>query len=184
MKYFFIILFSVLIAPSFKEQEKPYKEIIEDSSYKILNIDINKDDIKDKVAYNTAGNDLLFYVKKENTYRNVLHGDNYTMDGIYFINQIKGFDEGNHVLYIQNIFNGAGGQTREYFLSYVNKKWIAEESITTFSDDSETKTCKDFDKKERCITIENKSDFITNVAEAAHTKKNSDFIQKNIYFLY
>lgn len=182
MKNVLIGLFSLLICSYVKGQNISYKNVIQDQSYKVLDIDINKDGIKDKVAYNTAGNDLLFYVKKKDDYINVFHGDNYNMDGVYFTNQIKGYDEGSHVLYIQNIFNGSGGQTIEYFLSYINQQWILEESFTTSSNYLETKICKNFDKKESCITIKKEGDFIRDIAEAVQTKKNSEFYTKEYIF--
>ncbi len=52
-----------------------YKNISEDMSYDIFSIDINKDKIKDKVAYNKEGNELLFYIKKDNNYKKVYQGE-------------------------------------------------------------------------------------------------------------
>lgn len=179
-----LIIISLTIFSFFNSQNIPYENISQNSSYKILDIDINKDGIKDKVGYNQQGNDLLFYIKKENNYINVFHGDNYTMDGIYSTDQIKGYYNNDHVLYIKNIFNGAGGQIIEYFIVYKNKKWELSQTITTSFNFQKTKICNIdalTDNKEYCITTNNNNP-ITDITQNIKSNKNLNFYSEEYLF--
>lgn len=173
-----LILFSYVRGQNFL-----YKDIVRNQDFKIYDIDINRDGIKDKVAYNKNGNDLLFFVKQHNQYQNVYHGDNYNMDGIYVAKQIKGYYEGDHVLYIKNIFSGAGGQTNEYFFTYQNQKWNLSESVLTSDNFNEMKVCirNEQDDKEKCITTEN-THIISDITEKIRTGKDVGFYTKEYLF--
>jgi len=142
-----LIIISLIFFCSLQGQEYSYHDISKNSSYQIFDIDINKDGVKDKVASNREGNELLFYIKNGNQYNKVFQGDNYTMDGLYFPVKIIEFAEDSNVLYIKNIFSGAGGQTIEYFYTYDNNKWKLSKSIETSSDNLNTKVCEIENKK-------------------------------------
>lgn len=131
-----LFLFSSSIGQNFS-----YKSVIVDSSYKIWDIDIDKDGIKDKIACDMEGDDLLFYVKKNNSYVNVFHGDNFNSDGLFFVFKIKSYVEDDNVLYIKSFFGGAGGLSIERFFTYKNGKWQLSKSITNSSTFSEIKIC-------------------------------------------
>ncbi len=154
MRFVFIIC-SLFVFSCVRGQNPSYKEVVQDSCFNILDIDINKDGIKDKVAYNTQGDDLCFFVLDGNSYAGVYYGDNFNMDGLYFVIEICGFAEDDNVLYLKSAFNGAGGQTIEYFLSFKNDKWQLSKSFINSSSHRKVKICEiDYlteDKNEKCI---------------------------------
>lgn len=158
-----LIIISFIISSCAKGQDFSYESISKDTLFVIKDIDINKDGIKDKVACNKYGNDLIFYTQKNNSYTEVYHGDNYNMDGIYSLIQINGYTNNNNVLYIKNIFNGSGGQTIDYFLSYSNEDWQLSQSITNSSTYFDTKICQINylvrDKTEECFIHKRNEDF-------------------------
>ena len=167
MRSVLIIVSLIIVSYSYAHgQEFSYKSIYCDSSFIISNIDINNDGIKDKVAYNKRGNDLILYILHNGVYEIVYHGENYSMDGIYSLVQMKSYTENDNVLYIKNIFNGAGGQTIEYFLSYKNNNWQLSHSIMTSSTYDETKICVisylQENKTEECIVCNKNKGSIQN----------------------
>ncbi len=183
MKHILIII-GLLMFCSIYGQDYPYINISKNSSYQIFDIDINKDDIKDKVASNREGNELLFYIRNGNKYNKVFQGDNYTMDGLYSPLKIMGFTEDSNVLYIKNIFSGAGGQTIEYFYTYDNNKWKLSKSIEISSDNLNTKVCEIENKKsheEVCVKVDNK-ELVSNIIKNIQLKKNIDLYTKEFIF--
>ncbi|MEN4758761.1 tetratricopeptide repeat protein [Chryseobacterium sp. C39-AII1] len=179
-----LIIISLIFFCSLQGQEYSYHEISKNSSSQIFDIDINKDGVKDKVASNREGNELLFYIKNGNQYNKVFQGDNYTMDGLYFPVKIMGFAEDSNVLYIKNIFSGAGGQTIEYFYTYDNNKWKLSKSIETSSDNLNTKVCEIENKKSNekvCVKMDNK-ELVSNIIKNIQLKKNIDLYTKEFIF--
>lgn len=153
---------SLLLILSFSlyAEEFSYENIIKVSSYKFYDIDVNKDGIKDKVAYNLYGNELLFFIKDKDKYKNVYIGDNFSADGIYVITNINDSKDPNFILSISTIFGGSGGQTIEYFISYEKNEWFLSKfiKINSYSllDESEvTEICEwyKFNDKEECKII-------------------------------
>lgn len=131
-----------------------FDEISKSKTYKIYNIDLNNDNIKDKIASNENGSDLLFFIKKNNTYINVYKGDNYTQDGIYFIDEIKAYNKGNYVCCIKTFFNGSGGQNINYFIEYINKEWKLNKTISyNLSRESNTICINNLIDQEKCLIL-------------------------------
>ncbi|QKF67307.1 hypothetical protein AVENP_1762 [Arcobacter venerupis] len=174
-----LFIFSFLYA-----KDMSYKNIEEDTSYHIYSVDINKDGIKDKVAYNKEGNELLFYIKKDNNYKKVYQGENYSFDWVYRVEDIKEYNENDNVLYIKTMFNGSGDQTIEYFIYYINKKWELNKSITTNSTYLETKICILNNKEENCYHVKNleENNILINIIENLKNKKNIPLFSKEYIF--
>ena len=124
----FLLIFNYLYS-----EEYSYNEIEKDSSYKFYDVDVNKDGIKDKVAYNLNGNELLFFIKFKDKYKNIYQGDNYSFDGLYILKDIMQSIDNNYTIIISTIFGGAGGETKDYFIKYQDNQWILKKIITTTS---------------------------------------------------
>lgn len=152
-----LIICSLLLFSCARSQNLSYDAVNQNPCYKILDVDINRDGINDKVVYNTQGNELNFYVNKSGSFVGVYYGDNYSMDGVYYVAEIQAFAEGCNVLYLKSGFNGAGGQTIEYFLSYSDGNWQLSKSFINSSTYSELIICeidhiRQVDK-EKCLDI-------------------------------
>lgn len=137
-----LIICSLFMFSCVRSQGLPYEDVSQDSRFKIIDADINRDGIKDKVVYNTQGDELNFYVNKTGSFVGVYYGDNYNMDGVYYVSDIHSFTEGDNVLYLKSGFNGAGGQTIEYFISYNTNNWYLSKSFTNSSSYKEFKVCE------------------------------------------
>lgn len=144
-----------LIFQQKKDSLVSYVKIENDESYQIYDIDINKDGIKDKIANNREGSDLLFFIKNNNKYVNVYEGDNYTYDGIYFIDDIKSCNIGDNICCIKTYFNGSGGQNINYFIKYINNQWESDKSIIYDLSSQSNKICLNskISKNEECIVL-------------------------------
>ncbi|MBL3658883.1 tetratricopeptide repeat protein [Fulvivirga sediminis] len=120
--------------------------------YLILDIDVNKDGILDKVVNNKNGDELLFFVKRGGEYENVYHGENYSFDGVYFVDTISAFSVGNNICCIKTFFNGAGGQNINYFIAFDNGEWKVNKSIAYNLSHEANRICITADKED-CIDL-------------------------------
>ena len=175
----------LLLLTSLSGKDLSYKSISNDISYDIYNIDINNDGLKDIIANNKNGNELLFYVNKHNKFEKVYSGENYSFDGIYSLVKIKEYKEGDNILYIKTVFNGAGGEIKEYFISYVNNNWKLNKSISSYSTYSKTKVCvfNNSTNNEKCINIKNENNnFILDITRRLKNKVDISFISTEYIF--
>ncbi|MGB5919380.1 tetratricopeptide repeat protein [Arcobacter sp.] len=175
----------LLLLTSLSGKNLSYESISNDISYDIYNIDINNDGLKDIIANNKNGNELLFYTNKHNKFEKVYSGKNYSFDGIYSLVKIKEYKEGDNILYIKTVFNGAGGEIREYFISYVNNNWKLNKSISTYSTYLKIKVCifNNSKNNEKCINIKNEdNNFILAITRRLKKKLDISFISREYIF--
>jgi len=175
----------LLLLTSLSGKNLSYESISNDISYDIYNIDINNDGLKDIIANNKNGNELLFYINKHNKFEKVYSGENYSFDGIYSLVKIKEYKEGDNILYIKTVFNGAGGEIREYFISYVNNNWKLNKSISSYSTYLKTKVCifNNSKNNEKCINIKNEdNNFILAITRRLKKKLDISFISTEYIF--
>lgn len=86
--------------------------------------DFNKIHVKDEggikyiYAINPKTSQVLLFKDSEKGFIYIGDDIDYTMDGVYFITEVK--SESEKILSVMTIFNGAGGQIKKYFISVLN----------------------------------------------------------------
>lgn len=105
---------------------------INNNSYFIRDIDINKDGYKDEVISSSknTGNDLILFLNdKNNKYKFVLKTYNFSQDGGFVIEDVKPLSNSNEVFVVETYFDGANGYRRSNYIAYQNGNWINTRSI-------------------------------------------------------
>lgn len=174
-----------LIALKKRDSLISFNTILKNRNYKIYDIDVNNDNINDKVATNKIGNELLFFVKKDGLYTNVYKGSNYSMEGIYFVDEILPYHKNKNVCCIRNFFAGAGGQNMNYFIEYVNNDWRLRKTITYISP-NEICINDIVMTNEDCISFRGSeaenTTILTNVIHCIKNKKSVNHISEELLF--
>jgi len=149
---------------------------------------IEKDDDFNKIHVNDDGGIKYIYAINKKTSQALLFKESgkgfiyigndidYTMDGVYFITEVK--SENEKTLSVMTIFNGAGGQIKKYFISVLNGfPHIA--GVVTFN----FNYSKNPDLQQRCIQVTtNDSEIclIENVYQTKNTYSNTMFFGKGL----
>ncbi|SJN59074.1 hypothetical protein VR7878_03208 [Vibrio ruber DSM 16370] len=105
----------------------------DEESYEIKKIDVNFDGKLDYVVYSKPfmGDELYFFVNKNNKYYLSLKGYNFSQDGGYIMTNIYPASDKSNRLNIRTSFPGAGNGEINYLISYENKKYFLDETIHT-----------------------------------------------------
>jgi len=157
-------------------------EKLSKDNYSFYNIDINKDGVLDKVASEEQYGEgkLYFFVKTKRGYKFVHLGSNFTYDGIYFVENIKGESNPKYFMSLSTKFYGSGGVEKIYFFTYKeNTIFPIEEVIKTPYHGGKIEIChylidKDFhfdEKSKKCkmeyyFTEDSLDDFSSFVKES------------------
>jgi len=120
-----ILLLIFLISSLFCDNTKKYQQLINDNSYFIVNIDINKDEFKDKVISHKAleGNELYFI---NNTNNIVYKGINFSQDGG---NRIEKIEQEENGLFSISTISERNNYEEKYIIDYINHDWTIDSVI-------------------------------------------------------
>lgn len=126
-KYY--LVFSLLFT-SFCSQAVDFANIEKNDNYQIYLLDVDHDGVKDAVANNINGNDLIVFLKKNDKYSSVYQGENFTADGVYELSSIEEEKDPLVSFSIITSFNGAGGQVQKHFVKYADHKLDLIQTVT------------------------------------------------------
>ncbi|MCQ9122115.1 hypothetical protein BKG95_06030 [Rodentibacter pneumotropicus] len=146
IKLAFIFLFS----PYIIGDSRDFDYYSNNNNFFIRNIDINNDNILDKVVSNTrgAGNELLFFLKYNKKYKLVFKGINLSEDGGAFISDIKNLNDDKYIMVIITTTDNLN-ITNNYYINYNKGKWFIKKIISEyggFLDDYTKKYYCEFDR--------------------------------------
>lgn len=194
-----ILLLIFLISSLFCDNTKKYQQLINDNSYFIVNIDINKDGFKDKVISHKVleGNELYFINNMNNI---VYKGINFSQDGG---NRIEKIEQEENGLFSISTISERNNYKEKYIIDYINNNWIIDSVIyvtTNWQDDySKTYICKvkqnikinDYDnikpmpienqRKNSCIINYYEEDSLSQFLKRFNKKDNSAIREVNRY---
>ncbi|MBN6063573.1 hypothetical protein HYE62_04440 [Aggregatibacter actinomycetemcomitans] len=130
MKLVFLFLFS----PYVSGDSKGVDFYLNNNEFFIRNIDINNDNILDKVISNVkgAGNELLFFIKNDGKYKLVFKGANLSEDGGASISNIKKLNDNKYVMVIITNTDKLN-ITNNYYISYTDDKWFIGKIISEYN---------------------------------------------------
>ncbi|MEI8631551.1 tetratricopeptide repeat protein [Vibrio sp. PP-XX7] len=115
--------------------------------YEKKDIDINFDGVLDYVVYSKPfmGDELYFFINKNNKYYLSLKGYNFSQDGGYIMTGIYPASDRSNRINIRTSFPGSGNSKIDYLISYKNNKYYLDETIYTvgysFDDDRRVDVC-------------------------------------------
>ncbi|MBN6068336.1 hypothetical protein HYE54_06130 [Aggregatibacter actinomycetemcomitans] len=130
MKLVFLFLFS----PYVSGDSRSVDFYSNNNEFFIKNIDINNDNILDKVISNVkgAGNELLFFLKDGGKYKLVFKGTNLSEDGGASISNIKDLNDDKYVMVIITSTDKLN-ITNNYYISYSEDKWFIKKIISEYN---------------------------------------------------
>lgn len=142
-----ILLFSLAcFMPFFSiANEHPTLQTLENSDkYCIRNIDLNKDNILDKVVSSKKyeGNELYFFIKEGAVFHYKLQSTNFSVDGGNIIKNIHPENQHNEILSISTYFPDRGHLTAQHFIAFKDKDWFLTRTVyeTTHWQNTPSKT--------------------------------------------
>jgi len=113
-------------------QSKTIEQFENNSNYFVIEIDINKDEVNDKVVSSQIhkGNELYFFLKEDNGYSLVVESINFSEDGGRVIGEISPVaDKNNEILKIHTYFPDGGNDQTSYIINFEKNDWILGKTI-------------------------------------------------------
>lgn len=138
-KYFKEHYPELFIEKDYTESSKSLDYYQNNESYFIAEIDVNKDQVPDKVVSSRAykGNALIFFIKEKDSFQLRLRSVNLSQDGGNIIDSIYAPHANKGVLAIKTHFPDGGFLTATHYINYKNNDWTLTNTVYEMQESTE-----------------------------------------------